>query len=236
MRRYWRGFASGAAAGAGAALGVLAISNLIGRRNPRIVRLEKSVQVGRPAQEVFEAWANLDRLEQWSDCVERVTSMGDRSHWRVNVDGRSLEWDAEIEQFLPNQAIGWKSVNGPKHTGRINFSPLGNDTLVHVVMNYAPPARLLQPFVSNVSGHLEKYIEQVLRDFKAHLEGKGQEGVTPAVRSGSERMGPIPAGTSPDISRSTGTYGSPSALNEGTDRFGKTTNPVEFTSPPEAKR
>ncbi len=235
-KRYWRGFATGAATGAGLTFGSMALASALGRRNPRIVRLEKSLQIGRPVQEVFQQWASLERLPQWSSCVEQVTNNGDRSHWRVNVDGRTLEWDAEIEQFIPNEAIGWKSVNGPKHTGRITFSKLGNDTLVQVTMNYAPPSRLLRPFAANVGEHLEHYIEQVLRDFKASLEGKGQEGATPATRSSSERIGPTTSILNKEASRATGTYGGPNSSTEQIDRFGNRVNPVEFTSPPEAKR
>lgn len=232
-KRYWRGFAAGAATGAGLTFGSVALASALGRRNPRIVRIEKSLQIGRPVGEVFQHWSNVDRLPEWSDCVEEVFSNGDCSHWVVKIDGRTLEWDAEIEQFIPNQAIGWKSVNGPKHTGRITFSQIGPDTLVQVTMNYAPPSRLLTPFAANVGEFLERYVEQVLRDFKASLEGKGQEDVTPATRSSSERLGPGKAGWNSEVNRATGTYGGTDASKEP---VGSRANPVEFTSPPEAKR
>ncbi len=234
-RRYWRGFAAGAAAGAGLTFGSVALVSAFGRRNRRVIRLDKSVQIGRPVEEVFNQWANLDRLAEWSECVESITTTGDRSHWKVTVDGKTMEWDAEIEQFIPNQAIGWKSVNGPKHTGRITFAPIGNDTLVQVTMNYAPPSRFLTPFAHDLGAHLEHYIEQVLRDFKASLEGKGQEGATPMTRSSSERIGPGTAMSQSDASRATGTYGANGRSSE-TDKFGVRTSPVEYTSPPEAKR
>lgn len=233
-KRYWRGFAAGAAAGAGLTFGSVALATALGRRNPRVVRLEKSIQIGRPSEEVFNQWANLDRLAEWSECVDEVTSSGDQSHWKVQVDGRTMEWDAQIEQLIPNQAIGWKSINGPKHTGRITFSPIGNDTLVQVTMNYAPPSRFLSPFGSNLSEYLQIYMEQVLRDFKASLEGKGQEGVMPAMRAGNEKIGPGTVMTQTDSKRATGTYGG--STNSEVDKFGNRTNPVEYTSPPEAKR
>jgi uncharacterized membrane protein len=235
MAKHWRGFAAGAAAGAGLTFGSVALVNALFRRHPHIIRLDKSIQIGRPPEEVFRAWSELDRLSRMSGCVEQVRSFGDRSHWKVNVDGRKLEWDAEIEQFIPNQAIGWKSLNGPKHTGRITFSPIGSDTLVQVTMNYAPPARLGTIFSGNVSEHLEHYIEQVLRDVKAALEGKGQEGATPALRTNSEHIGPGTTMTQTDVGRATGTYGSSPAPST-VDKFGNRANPVEYTSPPEAKR
>lgn len=234
-KRYWRGFATGAATGAGLTFGSMALASALGRRNPRIVRLEKSLQIGRPVEEVFQQWANLDRLPEWSECVEEVFRNGNCSHWVVNVDGRKLEWDAEVEQFIPNEAIGWKSLNGPKHTGRITFAKIGNDTLVQVTMNYAPPSRFLTPFGANVGEYLEKYIEQVLRDFKASMEGKGQEGAKPATRTGSERIGPGTAVTQNQASRATGTYGGNSGVSDA-DKVGSRPNPVDYTSPPEMKR
>ena len=233
-KRYWRGFAAGAAAGAGLTFGSVALVSAFTRRNPYVVRMEKSIQVGRPQEEVFQGWANLEKLSRWSDCIEDISTTGDRSHWRVKVDGRILEWDAEIEQFIPNQAIGWKSINGPKHTGRITFAPIGDDTLVQITMNYMPPSRLLKPFSPNMAELMERYIDQALRDFKASLEGKGQEGATPANRTNPDRIGNI-AATQSETRRATGTYGSPTPNSE-VDRFGSRPNPVEYTSPPEMKR
>ncbi len=244
--RFWRGFAVGAGVGAGAGISMFLLMNsLVGARKRRVIRLEKSLQIGQPVHEVFEAWSNLDRLPQISDYVQNIHHDGNRSHWIIQIDGRSVEWDAEIEQFIPDQAIGWKSLNGPKHTGRITFAPIANDnTLVHLTMNYAPPLRLLKPFVENASGLLENYVERVLRDFKSALEGKGQEGRRPPVRASG--VGPGTGMTQTDISRATGTYGtsspaaagstSPAPSREVVDRFGKPANPVEYSSPPEAKR
>ena len=232
-KRYWRGFATGAATGAGLTFGSMALASALARRNARIVRFEKSIQIGRPVQEVFQRWSTLDRLPEWSECVEEVFSSGDCSHWVVKIDGRNVEWDAKIEQMIPNQAIGWKSTSGPKHTGRITFAPIGSDTLVQITMNYAPPSRVFSPFAANLSGFMERYIEQVLRDFKASLEGKGQEGVKPATRGSSERLGPAAAGWNQEVNRATGTIGGKGTPKEPS---GSRTNPVEFTSPPEAKR
>ena len=104
----------------------------------------------------------------------------------------NLEWDARIEQLIPNEAIGWKSVNGPKHTGRITFSPIGNDTLVQVTMNYAPPLRLFLPFVAPMTGRIEGVIERVLRDFKASAEGRGFGSATYAVTESGPRDFDVP--------------------------------------------
>ena len=51
---FWKGFASGAAAGAGGTLGVLLALNYVGRAgHRRVVRLEKSIQIAAPVEDVF---------------------------------------------------------------------------------------------------------------------------------------------------------------------------------------
>ena len=215
---FWKAFAMGAAAGTGAVL----LPQLVGRAGSRrIIRLEKSIQIGRPVEEVFEAWTDWERLPRATDNVCDIRTYGNRSHWRVQVDGQYLEWDAITEQRIPNQAIGWKSVNGLKHIGRVTFSPIGKDTLVLITMNYVPPSRLLRPLLSPMTGHMEGLIEKVLRDFKASVESR------PARRGSSERIGP---GTvTPELAK-TGTEDiKEPGCSDSADRVG-------FGGPSEVKR
>jgi len=223
--RFWRGFAAGAAAGTGAVL----LPQLIGRAGAsRIIRLEKSIQIGRPVEEVYDAWTDWERLPRVTENIADIRQHGDRTHWRVQINGRQFEWDAVVQQRIQNQAIGWKSVSGVKHTGRVTFSPLGNDTLVLITMNYAPPSRVLRPLMSSLAGHMEGLIEKVLRDFKASVESR-PPGVQGAVRASSEKIGPGTAMT--DLPR-TGTFGDePRSIDS---RLGGLMNPMDTAT--EVKR
>ena len=167
---YWGGFAAGAAIGTGAAIAAAVIANVVGNRDSRIIRLEDSVQIGRRVDDVFRAWRDLENLADSMQYINRIRVDGDVSIWDATVDGKAFRWKAQITQVIPNETIGWKSVSGPKHTGRIVFSPVGDDTLVHVTMNYAPSVGVFGRLLSPFSEHLEGYINQCLRDFKDAME------------------------------------------------------------------
>lgn len=227
QRSFWTGFA----AGGGAVVGAWAALHY-GRRGglSRVVRLEKSMQVGRPLEQVFDAWANFRTMPQYVAMVKEVRVFGTRAHWRVQVGNTPFEWDAEITQLIPYQAIGWKSLNGPKHSGRITFSRIGDDTILHVHMNYVPAGRLLRPIVASFAGDIEGVIEHALREFKASLESGG-----PTIRRDQNLAAPV--GTqrhAQNPASATGTYGPGPELATGGEntRFGPPSSPVEYTRPP----
>lgn len=222
QRTFWIGFTWGAATAVSGAL----IAGGLGRGgSSRVLRLEKSVQIACSPQEAFAAWSDFEQLPTMIKTLESVTSIGGRSHWNARFKGAPVEWQAELTQLIPDQAIGWKSVSGPKHSGRITFSSLGRDTLVHVQMNYAPPSPLLRSALVPFTDNLESYIEQGLRDLKAYLENLPTSPTT--ERSRQDALG-----------RATGTYGpGPELVAEQHNRkFGAPSTPVEYTAPPEAKR
>jgi uncharacterized membrane protein len=185
MRRedFLSGFAAGAALGTLAGIGgVLAFKRFSTDLDRHIVRLEKSINIGRPPEVVFEAWSNFERLPRFISFVKQVQRFGNHTRWLVNKDGREFVWDAGISQIVPNQSIGWKSLSGPKHTGRITFAPLGDQTVVHVTMNYAPPLGELGSMLP-IEQILQEWIERGLREFKAALEGGDKAGTEVSTRT-----------------------------------------------------
>jgi uncharacterized membrane protein len=198
-----------------------------------IVRLEKSVQIGRPLEDVYDAWSDFARIPEHVSMVKQVRAFGGRTHWRVLIGGAPFEWDAEITQLIPYQAIGWKSLAGPKHSGRVTFSRIADDTIVHVHMNYAPAGRILRPMFASFAGDMEGFIERALREFKASMEAGGN-----TVRR--DRNSATPTGAAhgnENPASATGTYGPGPELVTGSENpvYGPPSTPVEYTRPPEAK-
>jgi uncharacterized membrane protein len=159
-----------------------------------MVRVERSVQVERPAAEVFAACARLERMPQLIRWVVSVAASDDVSYWIADLEGHRYSWDVEIVQVIPNQVIGWKSHRGPKHSGRINFFSLGAHTLVQVDMNCEPQSAIARLLDGETSWSFGDAIEAALHDLKASLEAPRHSESTPRMPQAPEE-------------RSTGTYG-----------------------------
>src|SRR5438270_5378957 len=75
---FWSGFAAGVAAGAVAGVaGVLAFKGRMSDVDGHVIRLEKSINIGRTGGEGFFAWRDFERLSRCISFVESVQRFGD---------------------------------------------------------------------------------------------------------------------------------------------------------------
>src|SRR5262245_8554571 len=111
----------------------------------RGLRLEETITIARPVEEVYAFWRDLRNLPRFLRHLERVTVLDDsRSHWVLRGPGGiRLEWDAEIINLIPFELIGWKSLAGADvaSAGSVRFRALDDQTTeVRVLLQYDPPA------------------------------------------------------------------------------------------------
>ena len=140
-------------------------------------RVEGSIEVEAPVQEVYEYWRNLENLPQFMTNVEEVRSTGpDTTHWRVKGPlGSSLEFDARTTQDEPNEALGWNTQNGQVETsGQVRFRNVTpTRTRVEVQMNYwDPPGGRAGEVASRLVANPDIMVQQDLQNFKQIIEGK----------------------------------------------------------------
>ena len=139
-------------------------------------RVEGSIEVEAPAQQVYEYWQTLENLPQFMTNVEEVRSTGpDTTHWRVKGPlGASLEFDARTTQDVPNEAIGWNTEDGDVQTsGQVRFQQVTeNRTRVEVQMNYwDPPGGRAGEVASRLVANPQIMMQQDLQNFKEIIEG-----------------------------------------------------------------
>jgi uncharacterized membrane protein len=113
------------------------------------VRVDKSITIARPPQEVYTFWHDLNNLARFMTNVESVTDLGGgKSHWVVKGPaGRKVEWDAVINNEEEGRMIAWRTLEGSpvQHAGSVWFkeAPAGRGTEVKVELQYNPPAGML---------------------------------------------------------------------------------------------
>jgi len=110
------------------------------------VKVEESVTINRPVEEVYRFWRNFDNLSRFMHYLDSVKDLGNnRSHWVARAPlGMSIEWDAEVINDKPNDMIAWRSLEGSEveTAGSVHFRSLsfGRGTEVRVSLKYNPPA------------------------------------------------------------------------------------------------
>ena len=146
-------------------------------RGSRGVNVLESVTINRPIADLYRFWRNLENLPQFMRHLESVEKVTDTiSHWRAKGPaGTIVEWDAEIHNEVPNQVIGWRSLEGADvvSAGSVNFDSAagGRGTRVTVHLQYSPPGGKVGAAVAKLFGRdAETEIREDLRRFKQLLE------------------------------------------------------------------
>jgi uncharacterized membrane protein len=141
------------------------------------IRVEKSVTINKPAEELYSFWRNFENLPRFMKHIKSVTSYNDtRSHWIASAPlGTNVEWDADLVKDEPNQLIAWASAEGAdiENSGFVRFQPAtGNrGTVVKVVLEYNIPGGAVTAAIAKLFGEEpEQQIGDELRRFKMLME------------------------------------------------------------------
>jgi len=144
------------------------------------IKVEKSVIINKPADELFRFWHNFENLPCFLEHLDSVRLIGGhssgRSHWVARLPtGMTIEWNAEIINEATNELIAWRSLEGAPvpNAGSVRFeqAPDGRRAEVKVSLEYAPPAGKLGALIVKLFGEdPERQVEEDLRRFKKLME------------------------------------------------------------------
>src|SRR5579864_3994882 len=102
------------------------------------VKVDKTITINRPVNEVYAFWRRLENLPRFMRHVKSVTERdGLHSHWVVEtVGGQTVQWDAELIEQRENEMLSWRSGPGADigNAGSVWFTPVagGQGTRVRV--------------------------------------------------------------------------------------------------------
>jgi uncharacterized membrane protein len=158
------------------------------------IRVDKSITIDRPLQEIYAFWRNLENLPLFMQHVHSLSMLDDRrSHWILRgPSGKILEWDAEIINEKPNELIGWRSFSGSgvDSAGSVRFKPApgGRGTEVHLELQYIPPGGIFGATYARLLGENPAgQIQEDLRRLKQMME-TGEISTTEGQPHGKEEV------------------------------------------------
>ena len=132
-----------------------------------------AVTINAPVHQVYELYTHFNDYPKFMTFVKEVTYLDDmRSHWVVDVVGKH-EWDAVNEGWIPDQQVGWRSVDGLSNSGLVRFEPAGdNRARLTVDVSYEPPAGLLGQLgeALGAGSQFERRLRHDLQHFAAMVE------------------------------------------------------------------
>jgi uncharacterized membrane protein len=132
------------------------LNDLVGARGAPVT-IQKSIEVARPINIVFDCWSRFDTFPMFMQHVQEIDLQigGNRSRWTVDGPaGTKVQFEAETTDFIPDRTIAWRTIeNQPiEHEGRVRFEELAAGTRVTVTMWYRPPGGIIGHTIAHILG------------------------------------------------------------------------------------
>jgi uncharacterized membrane protein len=120
------------------------------------IRVQKTVNINAPIDEVYRFWHNFENFPLFMDHVKEVVVQSGISNWKVaGPAGSSFEFQSHITRDVPNESIAWETIPDSQihHSGVVRFEEnWDGGTRVTVQMTYMPPAGVVGHKVAELFG------------------------------------------------------------------------------------
>jgi uncharacterized membrane protein len=123
--------------------------------------------------DLYAMWRNVERAPDWQEQITQVVLTGERtSHWVMETDGKTIEWDSEVLADEPGKRIAWRSIGGDSdNAGEVIFeeAPGSRGTMVTVLQEFRM-GKLASAWETFVGRNPKQAVIENLRHFKALAE------------------------------------------------------------------
>ena len=137
--------------------------------------IRETIDVDVPVSVAYDQWTQFEEFPHFMEGVEFVQQIDDlRLHWRAEIGGKTIEWDAEITDQVPDRKVAWRSITGARNAGIVTFSPLSESSCrITLDLDYEP-----QGFVEKIGdflGMVRRRAKGDLERFKEFIQKRGSE-------------------------------------------------------------
>jgi len=138
-----------------------------------MANIQKTIDVPVPIHQAYNQWTQFETFPRFMQGVKEVRQLDDRRlHWRADVAGHEMEWDAEITEQVPDTRVAWRSTDGPPNAGVVDFHRL-DDTNTQVSLQMEAEPETLTEKVGDKVGMLDRQVEGDLKRFRDFIAERG---------------------------------------------------------------
>ena len=141
------------------------------------MKIESTIVVNRPVQEVFDTWCDLEKSPEWADPVierRKITdgplAVGTQFHAKDRWPMRTVEFTVEITAYQPNEfvAASWSEPMEGGWEARFEEAPEGTQLSFTADAKMKGLLALLEPLMT---GWARKQNDKFMGKFKNYVEG-----------------------------------------------------------------
>ena len=138
-------------------------------------RIEESIEVEVPVETAYNQWTQFEEFPSFMEGVEEVRQLDETHlHWRAEVAGKEVEWDAVITEQIPDERVAWRATDGKANAGVVTFHRIGDtQTRIMVQMDWEPEG--VTEKIGAALGMDDRRVQGDLQRFKELIEKQGTE-------------------------------------------------------------
>jgi uncharacterized membrane protein len=171
-------------------------------------QIEQSIEVNVPISTAYNQWTQFEDFPRFMEDITEVRQLDDTHlHWKAEIVGKTVEWDAEITEQKPDERVAWKSTSGKPNAGVVTFHPL-SDTSCKVTAQMDYEAEGIVEKIGSALGAGELRVKADLESFKVMVEERSR-----ATEAWCGEVGEVDAASSPPADD--GTHSDPLATPLG---------------------
>jgi uncharacterized membrane protein len=149
--------------------------------------VEQSIDIDVPVHVAYDQWTQFESFPKFMDGIEEVRQIDDTHlHWRAEIGGHVVEWDAAITEQLPDERIAWRSTDGTANAGVVTFHHISDDKS-RVMVQIEHESDGVMEKVGSALGADSRQVKNSLERFKELVESRGS--ATGAWRGEVDRGG-----------------------------------------------
>jgi uncharacterized protein YndB with AHSA1/START domain len=144
------------------------------------MRVERTVTIDRPIEEVFEYVSTPENDSTWASAAlrhERTSPgpmrVGTTTRMDLRFLGRTGTYTWEVAEYEPPNLLAYRATSGPLPiVVRIRFEPVDGGTRFMHAIETEPRGIYYRALASLMPGAIARILEGMLRNLKNRLEGK----------------------------------------------------------------